>query len=53
MANFIKAAFEKVLNHQAPPAVVKYTEMQSAIGESAEKKKEGKVINILYIYVFF
>ena len=61
MANFIKAALDKVLTegnqfpsvtYETLPAVVKYMEMQSAIGESWVEKKE-KVINILYIYVFF
>lgn len=32
MANFIKTALDKVLTHQTPPAIVKYMEMQSALG---------------------
>jgi hypothetical protein len=46
--NFIKAALDKVLTYQTPPAVVKYMEMQSALG-IRRGKKEGEVNNILYI----
>jgi hypothetical protein len=50
MANFIKAALEKVLTevhpcasvtYETPEAVVKYLEMQSAIG-NPPWKKEGE-----------
>jgi len=42
MANFIKAALDKVLTYITPPAIVKYMEMQSALGNPGWKKKRGK-----------
>lgn len=42
MANFIKAALDKVLTYVTPEAVVKYMEMQSALGNPPWKKKEGE-----------
>jgi len=58
MANFIKEALDKVftegnefpsVTYEAPPAVVKYMEMQIAIGNPPWKKKKGKVKKIDYI----
>jgi hypothetical protein len=43
MANFIKEALDKVLTYETPPAVVKYMEFQSAIGNPPWKKKKRKV----------
>ena len=42
MANFIKAALDKVLKYETPEAVVKYMEMQSALGNPPWKKRRGK-----------
>ena len=42
MTNFIKAALDKVLTYETPPAVVKYMEMQSAIGNPPWKKRRAK-----------
>jgi hypothetical protein len=42
MANFIKAALDKVLTYETPPAVVKHMEMQSAIGNPPWKIKRKK-----------
>jgi len=51
MANFIKAALDKVLTegnqfpsvtYETPPAVVKYMEMQSAMGNPPWEKRKGK-----------
>lgn len=48
MANFIKTALDKVLTegnqfpsvtYETPPAIVKYMEMQSAIGNPPWKKR--------------
>jgi hypothetical protein len=39
MANFIKEALDKVLTYETPPAVVKYMEMQSALGNPPWKKR--------------
>ena len=40
--NFIKEALDKVLTYETPPAVVKYMEMQSAVGNPPWKKRSGK-----------
>ena len=37
--NFIKEALDKVLTYETPPAVVKYMEMQSAVGNPPWKKR--------------
>ena len=51
MANFIKAALDKVLTegnqfpsvtYVTPSAVVKYMEMQSALGNPGWKKRKNK-----------
>ena len=51
MANYIKAAFDKVftegnefpsVTYETPPAVVKYMEMQSAVGNPPWKKRRRK-----------
>jgi hypothetical protein len=42
MANFIKAALDKVLTYVTPEAVVKYMEMQSALGNPPWKKRRRK-----------
>ena len=42
MTNFIKKALDKVLTYETPPAVVKYMEMQSAVGNPPWKKRRGK-----------
>jgi len=42
MANYIKAALDKVLTYETPPAVVKYMEMQSAVGNPPWKKRRRK-----------
>ena len=42
MANFIKAALDKVLTYETPEAVVKYMEMQSALGNPGWKKRKTK-----------
>ena len=51
MANFLKAALDKVftegnqfpsVTYETPPAVVKYMEMQSALGNPPWKKRGGK-----------
>ena len=51
MANFIKAALDKVLTevhpcasvtYETPEAVVKYLEMQSALGNPPWKKRKTK-----------
>ena len=42
MGNYIKAALDKVLTYETPPAVVKYMEMQSALGNPPWKKRRGK-----------
>jgi hypothetical protein len=39
IGNYIKAALDKVLTYQTPPAVVKYMEMQSALGNPPWKKR--------------
>jgi hypothetical protein len=39
--NFIKEALDKVLIYETLPAVVKYMEMQSAIGNPPWKKRSG------------
>jgi len=41
MTNFIKEALDKVLTYETPPAVVKYMEMQSAVGNPPWKKRRG------------
>ena len=40
--NFIKEVLEKVLTYETPPAVVKYMEMQSALGNPPWKIKSKK-----------
>jgi hypothetical protein len=42
MANFIKAALDKVFTYETPQAVVKYMEMQIAIGNPPWKKRKTK-----------
>ena len=51
MANFLKATLDKVLTegnefpsvtYETPEAVVKYMEMQSALGNPPWKKRRGK-----------
>ena len=42
MENFIKAALDKVLTYEKPEAVVKYMEMQSALGNAPWEKKKNK-----------
>lgn len=39
MENFIKTSLDKVLTYETPPAIVKYMEMQSALGNPPWKKK--------------
>ena len=50
--NFIKAASDKVftegnelssVTHETPPAIVKYMEMQSALGNPAWKKRGERI----------
>ena len=43
MANYIKAALDKVLTYETPPAVVKYMEMQSALGNPPWKIKGKRI----------
>lgn len=38
--NFLKTALDKVLTYETPPAVVKYMEMQSAIGNALWKNND-------------
>ena len=42
MANFLKTALDKVFIYETPPAIVKYMEMQSALGNPPWKKKREK-----------
>jgi hypothetical protein len=42
MANFIKAALEKVLTYETPAAVVKQMEMEIALGNPPWKIKRKK-----------
>jgi len=58
MANFLKTALDKVftegnefpsVTYETPPAVVKYMEMQSALGNPPWKIKEGKELEKLFI----
>ena len=53
MANFIKAALDKVLTYVTPEAVVKYMEMQSALGNPPWKKGEESKIYLLSLYYSF
>ncbi len=65
MNNFLKTALDKVLTevrpcasvtYQTPPAIVKYMEMQSALGNPPWKKRGGKGIiekNLVYLYCSF
>ena len=43
MNNFLKTALDKVLTHQTPPAIVKYMEMQSALGNPPWKKRGKRI----------
>ena len=43
MNNFLKTALDKVLTYETPEAIVKYMEMQSAIGNPPWKKKGERI----------
>lgn len=40
--NFLKTALDKVLTHETPLAIVKYMEMQNALGKPPWKKRGEK-----------
>ena len=43
MANFLKTALDKVLTYETASAIVKYMEMQSALGNPPWKKRGERI----------
>lgn len=41
--NYLKTSLDKVLTYQTPPAIVKYMEMQSALGNPPWKKRGERI----------
>lgn len=50
MENYIKTALDKVLTYETPPAIVKYMEMQIALGIRCIKKEGKELKNSLSLF---